>query len=173
MAKSPVTFYLLPSTYLGQLVNDGSGTFKGNIPIPPGIAPGRYTMQMNGFVPSGAIRSLSIGVIVTATAPTKRKAAMVFFAPLSATITDAGRGQLRILAKAVRTGAVRVVSIGFVQPTARMDDDESLSTQRARNVAAFLRSLGVGGTYVVRGDGVAKERVATARRVNVTVTYRR
>ena len=39
MAKSPVTFYLLPSTYLGQLVNDGSGTFKGNIPIPPGIAP--------------------------------------------------------------------------------------------------------------------------------------
>ncbi len=72
-ASTPVKFYRLPSTYLGQLMNDASGTFKGNIPIPPGIAPGQYTLQMNGFAPSGAIKSLSIGVIVKSTAAATAK----------------------------------------------------------------------------------------------------
>jgi outer membrane protein OmpA-like peptidoglycan-associated protein len=46
-----------------------------------------------------------------------------------------------------------------------------LSTRRANNVADFLRSLGVKGEFDVRGSGVASQKGATARRVNVSVTY--
>ena len=35
----------------------------------------------------------------------------------------------------------------------------------------FLRSLGVKGEFDVRGSGVASQNGATARRVNVSVTY--
>ena len=49
-------------------------------------------------------------------------------------------------------------------------NDQSLSTQRARNVAAYLRSKGVKGAYQVRGDGVAGPG-NDARRVNITITY--
>jgi outer membrane protein OmpA-like peptidoglycan-associated protein len=171
LADSPVAFYLLPSTYLGRLVNDASGAYKGSIPIPPGIAPGSYTLQVNGFAPSGAIRSLSIGVIVRATRTTATRSTTVYFAPMSPVISDEGKARLRALARAVGGRAVRTVSIGYVQPTSQTGNDESLSTQRARNVAAFLKSLGVRGAYVVRGDGVAEQTGAKARRVNATVTY--
>lgn len=63
--------------------------------------------------------------------------------------------------------------VGYVQPTTTTENDQSLSTRRARKVARFLRSLGLTGVYLVRGDGVAQEYGATARRVNVTVSYRR
>lgn len=66
---------------------------------------------------------------------------------------------------------VRNVVLGFVQPTSVMSNDRSLSTQRAKNVAAFLRSRGLKGTYVISGKGRAVERTAIARRVVVTVTY--
>lgn len=41
----------------------------------------------------------------------------------------------------------------------------------AKNVAAYLRSLGLKGAYVVHGDGRAQETGVKARRVNVHVTY--
>jgi len=46
----------------------------------------------------------------------------------------------------------------------------SLSTQRARNVATYLRERGLNTTYVVRGDGIAGPG-ASARRVKAQVTY--
>ena len=52
-----------------------------------------------------------------------------------------------------------------------MDNDQSLSTARARNVAAYLRSLGLRGDYVVRGDGRDATSDGTARRVAVIVTF--
>ena len=51
-------------------------------------------------------------------------------------------------------------------------NDEALSTERARAVASYLRSLGLKGAYTVRGNGVAEQPGAKARRVGVTVEYR-
>ncbi|MBU6245810.1 MAG: OmpA family protein [Actinomycetales bacterium] len=172
-SNSPVRFYLLPKTYLGQLMNNDQGSFAGDIPVPPGIKPGAYTLQMNGYGPDSSVRSLSIGVIVKPTAGrilTVRTA--VFFDPLSPELSAASKKALAAVAKRARSGATKAVVVGYVQPTSITHNDESLSQQRARNVAAYLKSIGLGGTYDVSGDGVAKQTDATARRVNVTVTYR-
>jgi len=81
-----------------------------------------------------------------------------------------GKAKLNALVKRAKRNGMRTVAIGFVQETPSTSNDQSLSTQRARNVAAYLRSRGLSGAYVVRGDGIAGPG-ATARRVNVTVTY--
>ena len=171
-ANSAVKFYLLPSTYLGQLPTDGSGAFAGKIPVPPGIPPAAYTLQMNGFSPNDSVRSLSIGVIVKPTARVTRQArAVVTFDSLDPTLDAAARKVLKKLLRKTGKLGIRNVVLGFVQPTSISGNDASLSTERARNVAAFLKSRGLKGTYVVRGEGKAPERTAIARRVVVTVTY--
>ena len=65
---------------------------------------------------------------------------------------------------------VRSMVLGFVQQTRTTSNDMSQSTQRATNVATYLRERGLKGTYVVRGDGIAGPG-ASARRVNAQVTY--
>ncbi|NQW71359.1 MAG: InlB B-repeat-containing protein [Actinobacteria bacterium] len=172
---SPVKLYLLPSTYLGEVMTDANGSFAGAVPIPAGIAPGVHTLQANGFIPDFTVRSLSIGVLVKpttqalATAWTSTK---VFFEPLSADLTGDSEAALRALVKKTGKNPVRTVSIGFVQPTATTDNDSSLSLLRAKNVAAFMRSIGVKGVFVARGNGAPNEAGAAARRVKVTIAYR-
>ncbi|MBU6245397.1 MAG: OmpA family protein [Actinomycetales bacterium] len=171
-AGSPVKLYLLPSTYIGSLTADGSGAYSGSLPVPAGVTPGAQTLQVNGFSKSGAVRSLSLGITVipARTVATKTSRKRVFFDPLSPTLSAQGRKQLNALARKAKRHGVRAVAVGFVQQTSSRSNDESLSTRRARNVARFLRSRGVTGAYVIRGDGVAGSGDA-ARRVNVTVTY--
>lgn len=70
---SEVRLYILPSTYLGTLNTDAQGAFTGSVPIPRGIEPGVYTLQANGYAPSGAVRSLSIGVRVVLSGPTVQR----------------------------------------------------------------------------------------------------
>lgn len=171
-ANSPVKFYLLPSTYLGQLGTDGSGAFSGTIPVPPGIKPGAYTLQMNGYSPTDSVRSLSIAVIVKPTTrPVMQSRARVTFDPLDASLDAKDRKVLTALARKAGRLGVRSVVLGFVQPTSVRSNDLSLSTQRAKNVAAFLRARGLKGAYVISGKGRATEKTAIARRVVVTVTY--
>ena len=171
-ANTPVRFYLLPATYLGQLTTDSAGSFAGSIPIPPGIAPGNYTLQTNALAPSGAVRSLSIGVIVKpARVVTSTVRASVRFAPLSAALSRPAKARLRSVADRAKQGAQRSVIVGYVQPTRSSGNDQFLSFSRAKAVAAYLKSQGVKGVYLVRGDGKATESGATARRVDVAITY--
>jgi uncharacterized repeat protein (TIGR02543 family) len=172
---SPVKLYLLPSTYLGEVMTDAKGSFAGAVPIPAGIAPGVHTLQANGFTPDFTVRSLSIGVLVKPTVPAvamTRASTKVFFEPLSADLTGDGEAALRALVNKTGKNAIRTVSIGFVQPTTTTDNDSSLSLLRAKNVAAFMRSIGVKGVFVARGNGAANEAGAAARRVNVSIAYR-
>ena len=63
-----------------------------------------------------------------------------------------------------------MVVVGFVPQTTSTNNDQSLSTRRAQNVAAYLKGRGLPGSYQVRGDGIAGPG-NDARRVNVTVAY--
>ena len=174
-ASSTVRFFLLPATYMGELPTDDAGAFAGSVPVPAGLTPGTYTLQMNGFAPSGSVRSLSIGVVVrpsVTVAATKRAKAYVFFEPLSSQISADGQATLQALVKKTGKAGVRSVVVGFVQGTTVTSNDEALSTERARAVASYLRSLGLKGAYTVRGNGVAEQPGAKARRVGVTVEYR-
>ena len=174
MADSPVKFYILPTTYMGELATDSVGAFAGSVPVPGGIAPGSYTLQMNGFAPDGRVRSLSIGVIVkpAVKAAMKKAKAMVFFDVMSPAVTPAGKAALRALVKKTGKSGVKSVMVGFVQGTSVTSNDLTLSLLRAKRVAAYLRSIGLKGAFALRGDGVAKQPGAVARRVNVTIEYR-
>lgn len=171
--NSSIRFYLLADTYLGSLETDTKGAFSGSVPVPAGLTPGNYTLQANGLTRSGAVRSLSIGIVVTQArvAVTAKASAEVYFAPLSASLTQAGKSTLASLVKKTGKQATTVRCVGYVQPSNVMDNDQSLSTARARNVASYLRSLGLRGDYVVRGDGRDATSGGTARRVAVIVTF--
>jgi outer membrane protein OmpA-like peptidoglycan-associated protein len=171
-ANSPVKFYLLPSTYIGELTTDDTGTYKGTLPIPVGVKAGSQTLQVNGFNAAGGVRSLSLGikVVPASTVKVSTEKTQVYFDPMSPEISAAGRSSLNSLVKQVKKRGIRTVVLGFVQQAGTSANDQSLSTQRARNAAAYLRSRGLSGSYVVRGDGVAGPG-DTDRRVNVTVRY--
>ena len=171
-AASPVKFYILPGTYLGTITTDANGAYNGSVPIPPGIPGGVYALQANGFAPDGSVRSLSIGVLVTTVAKqTTQASAKVYFDVLSPVLTADDKATLEALVKKTGTKSSRTVAVGYVQGTSTTSNDQTLSTQRARNVAAYLQELGLKGPRDVRGDGIATETGAMARRVNVTVTY--
>ena len=133
---------------------------------------GDQTLQANGFSPSGVVRSLSLGITVipARVVTTKTEKGNVLFEPLSTVISPQGQATLNALVRKARKQGVRTVVVGFVQETATTSNDDSLSTQRARNVASYLRDRGLKGAYAIRGDGVAGTG-DKARRVNVSVTY--
>lgn len=183
LADSPVKLFLFSDpVYVGDVVTNGDGAFSGSVQIPLTIAPGRHTLQANGYTPSGQIRSLSLPVVVkadepdsTSSRPTKtRKAnATVLFAPLSAELTTQAKATLsRLVKKAGKTARVTTV-VGFVQGTASTINDVQLSTHRARSVTTYLREQGLRGKVTYRGEGVSHVSGPEGRRVAVHVTYRR
>jgi uncharacterized repeat protein (TIGR02543 family) len=173
LGESEVRFFLLADTYLGAIDTDSAGDYSGTVPIPAGITPGTYTLQANGFAPNGQVRSLSLGVVVTGTdrATVLSAKATVYFAPLSATLNAASKKSLQSVVKKTGKKVNTAVVVGFVQPVGPQDNDQSLSTARARTVAAYLKSLGMRGTFKVKGDGRAEESGAQARRVDIRITF--
>jgi len=170
--NSQVRFYMLPDRTIGTITTDRAGSYSASVPIPPGLAPGVHTVQVNGYATDGAVRSLSLGVVVQQPArAAKTSTVRVFFTPMSAELTGASKARLRALVKRTGKSLVSASVVGYVQPTSITANDQSLSNRRARVVADFLRSLGVKGDFEVRGSGVATQNGATARRVNVSVTY--
>ncbi|MBU6245622.1 MAG: putative Ig domain-containing protein [Actinomycetales bacterium] len=159
--------------YIGSVTTDASGNFSGQVQIPMDLEVGRHTLQANGYTPDRKVRSLSLGVQVQKLrAPRVRNAsATVTFDALSAQLSKVARAQLKALA-AGRKAKARVTQIeGFVQPAGLTVNDQALSKERARNVARYLRSLGVRGKIVVKGSGQARETGAAGRKVVISMRY--
>jgi outer membrane protein OmpA-like peptidoglycan-associated protein len=97
--------------------------------------------------------------------------ATVYFAPLSSELSTESKSTLKTLVKKVGTKTTATVVVGYVQGTSFTDNDIELSTERARVVARYLREQGVKGR-TIRGEGVAPEAGAKARRVQVNIAYR-
>ena len=97
----------------------------------------------------------------------------VRFAPMSAELDAEAMQTLAAAAKLVPESAtqVKVSAVGYVQPSAFHGNDISLSTKRARVVAAALRNKGIGGAATVSGRGRAEQRGAEARRVDVIISF--
>ena len=172
MPGTTVKVYLLPSTYLGEVPVDAAGTFNGSVDIPPGLAPGTYTLQANALGTSGQTRSLSIGVLMksskSVTIPSGR--ATVRFAKDSAKLTVRAKRELRALAHRIGPSRAHSVVIGYVQRDGTKRDNKELSTARARKAATFLRSIGMRGVVVAKGRGVdAQKPGPRGRRVDVSI----
>lgn len=164
--------------YLGTVRTRADGSFDGSVPLPLDVPAGRHTLQSNGFTPDGAVRSLSLGVQLNEPVADKQPAgkrkvasAVIHFADSSAVLDVQARRTLNRMLARIPNKAERIRVVGFVQPGGPSWNDESLSVQRARAVATYLRSSGLKGTYRVDGRGVAKSSGPVARRVAVTVSY--
>ena len=174
-SNGPVQIYLMSTPrFLGTVMANADGSFTGTVLLPADIKPGRHTLQSNGLTPDGKVRSVSVGVLLRDAAPSKlaRAKAKVFFAPLSVELTAESKVALNMVARKVGSRTAATVVIGYVQGTSITTNDRTLSDERAQVVAQYLKDRGVKGRFTVRGDGVAPEVGATARRVRVTITYR-
>jgi outer membrane protein OmpA-like peptidoglycan-associated protein len=79
---------------------------------------------------------------------------------------------LKKLAKKVGHKANVVVSVqGFVKRTAVTSYDYRLSMDRALNIVAYLKKLGVNASFSADSRGIAKENTPKARRAEVTITW--
>ena len=172
-AGTTLRVYLLPNTLVGDLTADAAGNFSASIPVPSGLTPGAQIMQINGFANDGSVRSLSIGVVVKSVAATPalmQARASVQFASGSAKLTRSGQSQLRnLVSRTGKSGAMSVV--GFARGQKLTANAKALSDARARAVASYLRSLGLKGSYTVRGVWVVGGSVSTGQRVTVVVSY--
>ena len=167
-----VKVYLLTDIYLGELPVDAAGTFNGSVDIPPGLAPGTYTLQANALGTSRQTRSLSIGVLVKSSKSVRIPSgrATVRFAKDSAKLTVRAKRELRALAHRIGPTKAHSVVLGYVQRDGTRSDNKELSTARARKAATFLRSIGMRGVVVARGRGVDAEKPGPrGRRVDVSI----
>ena len=79
---------------------------------------------------------------------------------------------LKKLAKKVGHKANVVVSVqGFVKRTAVTSYDYRLSMDRALNIVAYLKKLGVNASFSADSRGIAKENTPKARRAEVTINW--
>ena len=177
LPNSDVNLYTFSTPrFLGTVKTDASGNFKGTVPLPTDIPAGRHTLQSNGLAPDGAVRSLSLGVLLTADkarVKARTAKATVYFNALSPELTSSAKASLKSLAKGRAASATRTLVVGYVQDSGLASNNQTLSAQRAKTIAAYLRSLGLKGTVVTQGDGVAKESGAAGRKAEVTIRYRR
>ena len=165
---------------LGTVAVDSSGRFSGSVPIPSDIAVGTHMLQMNGFTAGGVVRSLSLGVEVKAApSPPMSKPGMatakqtVYFALYSAKLDAKAKAALNSLVKGRKKAVTRAVVNGFVEGDPRTSPNRALALARARNVAAYLKSRGVTGRFVVKASGIATGKGAERRKVVVRIQFRK
>ena len=171
---SAIKVYLLPDVIVGEVVTDASGLFDARLSMPANIPVGVGTLQMDGFTPDGIVQSVSLGVAVEApgSASTDWTHQEVLFAPRSAVLAPAAKAALRSTARAARGAAVRTEVRGFVQATAGTSNDELLSGKRAKAVAAYLRALGVAGSFIVTAEGRSEDDGALGRCAEISIAFR-
>ncbi len=81
---STVDVWLFSTPYLlGEITVAADGTFSAVLPVPAGVAAGDHTVQLNGVGADGSVRSLDLGVVLTAPAAAGSSA-------LASTGSDAG-----------------------------------------------------------------------------------
>lgn len=164
-------------------------------------APGTYTVIITAKDAAGNVTTQTITVTVPAVAPTPsptptpkptptvaptqtptpvakvgKRSFDVYFgmdaffldAKARSTITNAYN---QVKAQFSSTSVTTVEVTGWVQPTKNSPNVQWLSSNRAKAVAGFLKSLGLKGKYVIKAPGHDKLNVSTSRRATVVITW--
>lgn len=174
LPNTEVHLYVLDSPILlGILMTDATGNFTGSVPVPAGLSVGTHTFQVAGYSTGRTLRWASLQAVVQAPVG-KVLTAKVYFKPNSAWLTANARKTLKSLASKVAKGytELKVGVVGFVYHYDTKAANARVSTARAKNVSALLKKYGLKGLFVAVGKGRAIETDKTARRVEVTITYK-
>jgi len=108
----------------------------------------------------------------TASAGTHKLVAKYYFNGDSPKLRAATIAGLKKLAKKVGAKVNVVVAVqGFVKRTKVTSYDYRLSLDRALNIVAYLKKLGVKASFSADSRGIATENNAKARRAEVTITW--
>ena len=171
--NSDVPVYLFSTPrLLGTVHADATGSFKGLVPVPKDLELGQHTLQVNAIGSDGAVRSLSLGVVLQAPKATAQKVAKatVKFASGSAWLNTKAKATLSALAKKVGAKTSAGLVLGYVQPYGKGSTSPVMAMQRAKAVAKYLSAHGVKGRLATRGDGSVPSG-ASARKASVTLQY--
>jgi uncharacterized repeat protein (TIGR02543 family) len=170
---SEVAVYIFSEPILlGKVISDKDGKYAGSFPSPSGLEVGNHTVQLVGYLNDDSVATLSLPVLVVAASTSK--VFKVFFEMGSAKISTAQSKSLKsALLKTDRQKIVKVAIKGYVQKTLKQVNDKVLPQLRAKSVAAFLKGLGITIKPSLISGGYASELSASARRVEITITYGR
>jgi outer membrane protein OmpA-like peptidoglycan-associated protein len=159
------------ATLLGTIRTDATGAFNGTVKVPTTIEPGPHTLQVGALTADNMVRTLSLGVLLEAPAKAVRTAkATVRFDPLSSTLSSSAKATLTALAKKTKTSATGGLAVGYVQKDGNPANNASLSKQRARAIAVFLKANGFKAPLGTRGNGALTEKTS-GRSATVKVSY--
>ena len=140
---------LTPATFLTSARADDSGAFSSTLALPDGIAPGNHVIQVNGFAPSGQVRSTSVGLAVFSPA-TSPASTSVAFAPGKKKLDATARGALRDLVASLPNGARPTTMVtGYIAKAGPKGQARALARMRARKIAATLKRAGLTGSITI------------------------
>lgn len=144
------TWLLAPPTFITALRTDENGSFSTTITLPTGTSSGTHALQVNGFTPSGQVRSASVGLAIFSSA-TSPASSSVTFAPGKKKLDAADRGALRDLVSSLPRGVTpNTVVTGYVAKAGPKGAARALALKRAKNVASYLKKAGLTGSITTR-----------------------
>lgn len=178
LSQVDVYVYSTP-IWLGAVITDEFGNFTTTLPMPAALPEGDHTFQAQGLTPDERQRTAAVPItLVPATVVAKPGQLIfdVYFAMNSTVITNAERAKIArqvksALSKSAATAKVTVSVIGWVQPNKNPGNIEFLSTNRAKNVAALMKKLGLKGSYSLSYPGLDKNDIPEARRSSVVIKW--
>lgn len=168
-------------TWLGAVITDALGNFTTTLPMPAALPEGDHTFQAEGLTPDDLERKAAVPItLVPAVASTTIKPGQlrfeVYFRMNSVRITKSEAAKIAknvktVLGKAAATAKITVKVVGWVQPNPKPGNIKYLSTNRAKNVAALMKKLGLKGTYSLNFPGLDKDNIPSARHATVTISW--
>jgi hypothetical protein len=166
-------------TWLGAVMTDQFGNFTTTLPMPNSLPEGDHTFQAKGQTPESTERTAAIPItLVPATVVNKPGSLRfeVYFGMNSPVVTKAEKARITKLvqfaATKIASGSKVTVEVnGWVQPNPNPGDIKYLSTNRAKNVAAVIKALGIKGGYTLKYPGLAKDNIPSARHASVTINW--
>lgn len=171
-AVSQVRTYLMSrSAHLGSLMTDKSGDFTGSVVMPADATLGPDTLQINGFTSDRTVRSVSLGVRVTAANLTKPTSvgSRIYFPYKSAVLTAKAKRSLMSMISQMPAGQSAIARVtGALRSTGATPLDRSLAVRRAAVVSGFLKAHGVSGSVTSSVRRVAVHDRYRDRRVDIS-----
>lgn len=166
-------------TWLGAVITDAFGNFTTTLPMPSALPEGDHTFQAEGLTPDDLERTAAVPItLVPAVAVVKpgQLRFEVYFGMNSVVITKAEAAKITknvktVLGRAASNAKITVKVVGWVQPNPKPGDIKYLSTNRAKNVAAMMRKLGLKGSYSLNFPGLDKDNIPSARHATVTISW--
>jgi outer membrane protein OmpA-like peptidoglycan-associated protein len=137
--------------------------------MPATTTAGTHALQVNGFMPSGVMRSASIG-IQAFSSPTSPARAVVAFTAGKKKLDATARVTLRdLVASLPKNVPTSTLVTGFAPKSGANGPARSLAGKRAKAVIAYLRKAGLSSSFTVKASTVPAKK--DGERATVSVTW--